>query len=48
MLAAQYQNELSEDEQLACEFKTLQDIYDFFDEVEHGSEEYFEIRKLGS
>ena len=35
-IAAQYQGELSEQEQLSDEFKTIQDIYTFFDEVEHG------------
>jgi len=36
LIVAQYQDELSEEEQLTDEFKTLQDIYDFFDEIEFG------------
>jgi|GEM_PF-6538102 len=35
-IAAQYQGELSEQEQLSDEFKTIQDMYEFFDHVEHG------------
>lgn len=35
-IAAQFQDELSEQQELSNEFKTIQDMYDFFDHVEHG------------